>query len=213
MSNTLIAQLFNTQLRTVMRKYPIFALFLVTCAIIIAIVQDPNLTSKNPEEDLATTNTSEQSRTIAPQTEKELATVIRVVDGDTIVARINDKQQTIRIANIDAPESVDPRRPVGCMGEEASEYLKTLATNQNIQLSIDISQASQDRYQRLIRFVFLEDGTDLGKKLIAEGYAYSSPYGSSPHKYLEEYMKTEQTARAAERGLWNKQTCPDQLKK
>src|SRR5688572_14844689 len=53
-------------------------------------------------------------------------TVTRVVDGDTIQARLPGGEETIRLIGIDTPETVDPRKPVQCFGREASERTKAL---------------------------------------------------------------------------------------
>ncbi|MEZ5165212.1 MAG: thermonuclease family protein [Acidimicrobiales bacterium] len=54
------------------------------------------------------------------------ATVARVVDGDTIVATIDRRDERVRLLGIDTPESVAETRPDQCYGEEASTYLKSL---------------------------------------------------------------------------------------
>ena len=45
------------------------------------------------------------------------ATVVHVVDGDTLVAAFRDGHtETVRVLGIDTPETVDPRKPVQCFG-------------------------------------------------------------------------------------------------
>ena len=54
----------------------------------------------------------------------QVATVIRVVDGDTIKVRLNAlEERSVRLIGVDTPETVHPRRPEECFGPEASEYL------------------------------------------------------------------------------------------
>src|SRR4051794_14552875 len=50
------------------------------------------------------------------------ATVVRVVDGDTIVLSFDGHDEKVRLIGIDTPETVDPDRPVGCFGHEASAF-------------------------------------------------------------------------------------------
>ncbi len=57
--------------------------------------------------------------------EGERAQVIEVVDGDTIKVSLNGQEKTVRFVGIDTPETVDPRRPVGCFGKEASNETKS----------------------------------------------------------------------------------------
>ena len=40
-------------------------------------------------------------------------TVVRAVDGDTIIVRSGGAIEDVRLLGIDTPETVDPRRPVG----------------------------------------------------------------------------------------------------
>ena len=48
-------------------------------------------------------------------------TVVRVVDGDTVIVRgPGGSTEDVRMIGIDTPETVDPRRPVGCFGTTAS---------------------------------------------------------------------------------------------
>jgi endonuclease YncB( thermonuclease family) len=40
-------------------------------------------------------------------------TVVRAVDGDTVIAAAGDRTEDVRLIGMDTPETVDPRRPVG----------------------------------------------------------------------------------------------------
>jgi hypothetical protein len=51
------------------------------------------------------------------------ARVERVVDGDTVILLLDGRQVRVRLIGVDAPESVDPRRPVERFGREASAFL------------------------------------------------------------------------------------------
>ncbi len=146
----------------------------------------------------------------SPSSNQRLYSVSRIVDGDTIRVIIEDREEVVRLVNINAPESVDPRESVECMGEEASEIMSQLVYGKKVRLEEDRSQSSRDRYQRLLRFVFLEDGTDVGLEMIRLGYAYSTPYGSSAHKYLDEYELAQEEAIKSKRGLWDLAACSDQ---
>jgi micrococcal nuclease len=134
--------------------------------------------------------------------------VVSITDGDTIKIRLNEKTETVRLVNMNTPETVDPRRPVECMGKEASEKMTELVSRKKVRLEIDETQTERDRYGRLLRFVFLEDGTDVGLELIKQGFAESSPYGSSPHKYLDEYKSAQSQAQTEQIGLWDPDICP-----
>jgi micrococcal nuclease len=131
----------------------------------------------------------------------EWALVSRVVDGDTIELEGSGK---VRYIGINAPESVDPRRKVECFGKEASLYNKNLVEGKRVRLEKDIS--NRDKYGRLLRFVYLEDGTFVNEALVREGYAYASPYTPDISK-KDFFREGESIARMHARGLWSPDTC------
>lgn len=172
-----------------------------------------NLSPAPPQQDIAETEIveealAEEDADQASEPEKMYYEVTSITDGDTIKVLIENKTETIRLANIDTPESVDPRRPVECMGKEASQKMTELVSGKRVYLELDETQGDKDQYNRLLRFVFLEDGTDVGLEMIKIGYAQSSPYGNSPHKYLEAYTTAQAEAETNELGLWNPNNCP-----
>ena len=56
--------------------------------------------------------------------QSDLATIVSVVDGDTIVLRVQDQTETVRLLGIDTPETVHPTKPIECFGPEASAFTK-----------------------------------------------------------------------------------------
>lgn len=134
--------------------------------------------------------------------EGEKALVGKVVDGDTI--ELTDGQ-TVRFIGIDTPETVDPRRPVGCFGKEASNETKNLLLKKEVILQKDVS--STDKYGRLLRYVFLplEDGQTLfvNDYLVRAGFARVYTYPPDV-KYNEQFREAERDAREAKRGLWGR---------
>ena len=66
------------------------------------------------------------------------ATVIRDVDGDTVIARLDDGRiEKIRLLGVDTPEVVDPRKPVQCFGHVASAFTKSHLTGRRVMLELD----------------------------------------------------------------------------
>lgn len=137
----------------------------------------------------------------------QLVTVVKVVDGDTIKAVINGTLETVRLVGINTPESVDPRMTVECLGQEASQFLTDMLADQLVLLEADATQKNRDRYGRLLRFVFLPDGTDVGLQLLREGYAHEALYSSKPHQYRDAYLLAQQAAQSQQKGLWNPAAC------
>jgi len=127
--------------------------------------------------------------------------VVKVIDGDTVAVEINGKTETIRLIGLNTPETVDPRKPVERFGIEASNKAKEILTGKSVRLEADGIVGERGKYGRLLRYIFLEDGTNFNKMMISEGYAYEYTY-NSPYKYQEEFKEAEKEAREAKKGLW-----------
>lgn len=132
---------------------------------------------------------------------EETFEVVRVVDGDTLTLNISGKTETLRLIGMDTPETVDPRKPVQCFAKEASDKAKATLTGKSVKIEADPSQGERDKYNRLLRYIFLEDGTSFNKMMIEEGYAHEYTY-NSPYKYQSEYKEAETKARENKKGLW-----------
>lgn len=138
--------------------------------------------------------------------ETTLAAIIRIIDGDTLVVLLGGKEEKVRLIGVNTPETVDPRKPVECFGKEAKEYLSKLLSGKKVRLEADSSQQERDRYRRLLRYVFLEDGTFINEKLISDGYAYEYTY-DLPYFYQSAFKQAEADARSSGSGLWSATAC------
>lgn len=144
-----------------------------------------------------------------PVEEKKLYKVVNVVDGDTIDVLIGDKTERIRLIGLDTPETVDPRKEVECFGIEASNKAKETLLNKTISLESDDTQGDKDNYSRLLRYVFLENGTNFNKQMIEEGYGHEYTY-NLPYKYQQEFKDAEKQATTNKKGLWAANVCKPQ---
>lgn len=155
--------------------------------------QQPNVTpAKTPE------STSSASLGISGENTR----VERVIDGDTIEI---EGGQKVRYIGIDTPETVDPRRPVGCFGKEASEENKRLIEGERVLLVKDVSDT--DKFGRLLRYVYInaEDNKIIfiNDHLVRQGYARASTYPPDV-KFTDRFLQAEREAREDGRGLWQK---------
>lgn len=151
----------------------------------------------------ATTTAEKQVRV----SEVEIGQVTRVVDGDTLEVLVDDQTMKIRVIGINTPETVDPRKSVECFGQQASSEAKRLLENQQVRLETDPTQGDKDKYDRYLRFVWLENGNfDYGKQMIANGFAFEYTY-QTPYKYQAEYKLAQQTAETEKKGLWADDAC------
>lgn len=138
--------------------------------------------------------------------------VTKVSDGDTITVDMNGKQESVRMIGVDTPETHKPNTPVQCFGKEASDYThKILGNGATVRLEADPTNDNRDRYDRLLRYVYLPDGTLYQKALIEQGYGFA--YTSFPFQKKEEFVQAQARAQSAKTGLWavcqTKQTAPD----
>ena len=84
------------------------------------------------------------------------ATVVRVIDGDTIVVRRDGQEETVRLLNIDTPETKHPNKAVQCLGPEATQALETLLRpGDDVVLRYDLERT--DRYGRTLAGVFEDE--------------------------------------------------------
>jgi micrococcal nuclease len=144
--------------------------------------------------------------TLTADRDPRFSPVIRVVDGDTIVVEIHGTQEKIRLIGVDTPENVDPRKPAQCFGEEASAFTKTLLESKKVRFESDPRQGDRDKYGRLLRYVFLPDGTFVNKAIIAEGYGHEYTY-RTPYQHQGDFKADERSARESLKGLWSPTAC------
>jgi micrococcal nuclease len=129
------------------------------------------------------------------------AVVQRVVDGDTIIVRVQDKTETIRLLGIDTPEKAGGPRPAECFGAEASARLaELLPPHTQVLLSRDLE--SRDQYSRLLAFVHRSnDGLFINLAMLEDGFA--TPLFFAPNRLAEErFTVAGDAARREWVGFW-----------
>ena len=139
------------------------------------------------------------------QSNTRLYKVTYVIDGDTIKIDYYGVETSVRLIGVNTPETVDPRKAVECFGVEASNYLKVLLGGQYVKLERDYTQSDRDKYDRLLRYVYLND-EDVGYKIISNGYGYEYTY-YVPHRKVVLYKIAEKEAANSNKGLWDPSAC------
>lgn len=128
----------------------------------------------------------------------DTATVVEVVDGDTV--RLDTGRQ-VRLVGIQAP-----KLPLGRPGfekwplaDEAKLALEDLVLGKPVTLAFGGQKV--DRYNRFLAHLFLPDGTWIQQRLLAAGYArvYSFPDNRA---LVPEMLRSETRARHAGNGIW-----------
>ena len=121
--------------------------------------------------------------------------VKRAIDGDTILLTNGER---VRLIGVDTPEMKHPQKPVERFGKEAYLFTKKMVEGKEVRLKYDWPR--KDKYDRLLAYVYLLNGTFLNAEIIKQGYGFA--YTKYPFKYIEEFRQYERDASENKRGLW-----------
>jgi endonuclease YncB( thermonuclease family) len=126
-------------------------------------------------------------------------------DGDTIHIDLADgSHEKVRLIGADAPE--DSPALVECGGKDATEAVIALAPRgTRLRLVADPATDDRDRFGRLLRYVELPDGRDVGAEQLRAGHAEAHVYYGQRFGRCASYRQAEDDARTAHRGIWD--TC------
>jgi micrococcal nuclease len=165
------------------------------------------------------TSCSEETANIPSKSQKqknesvhsEVSAVKRVVDGDTFELENGER---VRLLGIDTPEKFTSNKMdsdakksgldveiIKQLGEAASHYADSLMKDRKIFLVSDPLNDDKDRYGRLLRYVYTEDGMLYNLKIILDGYAFA--YTNFPVIMKDTFIRAEESARKNKRGLWS----------
>ena len=123
----------------------------------------------------------------------DLAEVTHVFDGDTIEVELDGRAYRLRYIGVDTPERDEPYY------QAAFDFNRDLVAGQTVTLVRDVSET--DQYGRLLRYVYLSDGTFVNAAIIRQGMGRLVTF--PPDVAQTENLKGLQTeARQAGAGLW-----------
>ncbi|MFM9414503.1 thermonuclease family protein [Peptococcus simiae] len=137
------------------------------------------------------------------------ASVVKVVDGDTLLVEIKGVEYKVRLIGVDTPEVYGKQE---YYGREASDYVKSiLKEGQEVFLERDVSDT--DRYGRLLRYVWINSpiSNQMGQAdvqadmvngiLVSEGYAAPATFPPDV-KYEKVFADLSKQPRKEGFGLW-----------
>ena len=123
----------------------------------------------------------------------ERAEVTYVFDGDTIEVELDGRTYRLRYIGVDTPEREEP------FYQAAFDFNRNLVAGQTVTLVRDVSET--DQYGRLLRYVYLDDGTFVNAAIIRQGMGRLVTF--PPDVAQTENLKGLQAeARQAGAGLW-----------
>ncbi len=122
------------------------------------------------------------------------AVLVKVVDGDTAEVTVGGQALTVRYVGIDTPERGEPGY------KAAAAANQTLLGSGNLWLTQD--KTDKDRYGRLLRFIYNDQGVFVNEQMVAQGWA--QPLEFKPDLTLAvEFRKLATEAAQAKRGFWS----------
>jgi micrococcal nuclease len=123
-----------------------------------------------------------------------VATVERIIDGDTLVLRSGEH---VRLVQIDAPESGEE-----CYADAATHELTRLAPpGTRVTLEMDPRLDRIDRYGRLLRYIHVGDA-NVNLVLVRRGAATPWFFDGDRGRYASRLLIAVAAARAEQRGMW-----------
>ncbi len=128
-----------------------------------------------------------------------LWTVVKVYDGDTLLASGPDEDVVVRLVGIDAPErGKAPGEPSQPFSRKARDYLAARVKNR----TVTIVDWGEDRYGRRLGEILL-DGVNVNREMVAKGLA--EVYGGRTPEGFDRgpYRSEEAAAQKASRGIWS----------
>ena len=151
---------------------------------------------------VASPTASTTQSTSGPIGQTDVATVVRVTDGDTIRVALDGQEFPVRYIGMDTPEPDDPDAAIQALAERATAANAALVAGREVILERDVSDT--DRFDRLLRDVWV-DGPDgpvnVGLELVRQGFAQVSTFPPDV-RYTDLLLQAETAARSREAGLW-----------
>jgi micrococcal nuclease len=138
----------------------------------------------------------EEGRSSGPTSAPALVT--RVVDGDTVEARIGDAVEDVRLIGVDTPETVKPGAGVECFGPAASSFTHRLLEGRRVRLVFGVEQ--RDAYGRLLAYAYLGNRF-VNSTLVRRGLARTLTIPPND-RFAPRLRRLELRAARAGRGLW-----------
>lgn len=134
-----------------------------------------------------------------PPVEAELATVLFIIDGDTLTVALSDgRSDTVRLIGINTPELAE------CFADEATDVLAAL-TPPGSQIAMTVDSSDRDQFDRLLRYLWVGQ-MSVNEELVRRGAAIATRY--PPDTTMADRLDSaEAAARTAKRGLWSSDAC------
>jgi len=146
----------------------------------------------------------------------------KVIDGDTVVVKAEDGEHTLRLLGVEAPEahasakldadaslSKQDKETILALGKKSADFARQLCEGKACRIEYDKANAAKghrDIYGRLLVYLWIKDKDDksilVNGHVIAQGYARACTAYPFDKDYRDLFVRHQQDAREARRGLW-----------
>jgi micrococcal nuclease len=126
--------------------------------------------------------------------------VTRVVDGDTFHVRPGQRDVTVRLIGIDAPEVGWYGGTAECFGNRAGRIAVRLLEGRTVRLEQD--RGRSDQYGRTLAYAYLPDGRMVNAVLVRRGLARVTIFPPND-RHVDRLRRAEADARRDGAGLWS----------
>jgi len=134
--------------------------------------------------------------------------IVHMIDPDSLLVKENGKLEMVQLIGVDAPELTGKAKGHQCFDSQAmKKAAEIFASGRQISLGIDGKAGERDKYGRILRYVYLSDGTFYNEKLLKDGLAKESNPNNGDYKFKNEFLLAQDSAKASKTGIWNEKSC------
>jgi len=130
----------------------------------------------------------------------ETGVIVHVYDGDTFRINFNQRERRLRLLGVDSPEIGDPAEEMDLWARLARRFSIYYLLREQVRLTYE--KEKEDRYGRLLAYVWIRKNILFNELIIREGlarYFETSSLSSTMKARLEQ---AEREARQKKKGMW-----------
>ena len=141
---------------------------------------------------------------------KYKAKITKTIDGDTFYIKFEGKipdgckdSERVRFIGVNTPEmnKNDPQKGPDFFAQEATDFTNQY-TGQTVFIEFDAITGMRDKYERLLAYIRLSDGTLLNRRLIEGGFGrYYSAFDFNP-EVMADFDKVQNAAKKGKKGIY-----------
>ncbi|MCX7974379.1 MAG: thermonuclease family protein [Candidatus Aminicenantes bacterium] len=133
----------------------------------------------------------------------ESGIVVHVYDGDTLRIKFNHQEKKVRLLGVDSPEIGHPSEKEDLWARLARRYSLFHLLRKRVRL--DYENQKEDRYGRLLAYVWVDKDIFFNEKIIKDGLARSLDLATLNPEIKKRFRQAEAEAKRLKKGIWQNQ--------